>query len=79
MTFCFDGHEDGEVSRPWGVCVNKNNEIIVADRRNNRIQVFYADGTFKFKFGSKGTGNGQFDLPAGVGVDSQNRIGIYCL
>lgn len=75
MTFCFDGHEDGEVSRPWGVCVNKNNEIVVADRRNNRIQVFFADGTFKFKFGSKGTGNGQFDLPAGVGVDPQNRIG----
>lgn len=38
--------------------------------------MFYADGTFKFKFGSKGTGNGQFDLPAGVGVDPQNRIGM---
>lgn len=55
--------------------MNKNNEVIVADRRNNRVQVFYPDGTFKFKFGSKGTGNGQFDLPAGVGVDPQNRIG----
>lgn len=29
----------GEVSRPWGVCVNKNNEVVIADRRNNRIQV----------------------------------------
>ncbi len=37
--------------------------------------MFFADGSFKFKFGSKGTGNGQFDLPAGVGVDPQNRIG----
>ena len=74
MTFCFDGHEDGQVSRPWGVCVNKSNEIIIADRRNNRIQVFFADGSFKFKFGSKGTGNGQFDLPAGVATDSNNRI-----
>lgn len=58
----------------WGVCVNKSNEIIIADRRNNRIQVFYADGSFKFKFGSKGTGNGQFDLPAGVAADQNNRI-----
>jgi hypothetical protein len=39
------------------------------------MQVFYADGTFKFKFGSKGNGNGQFDLPAGLAVDAQNRIG----
>jgi tripartite motif-containing protein 71 len=69
-----DGHEDGKVSRPWGVCVNKSNEIIIADRRNNRIQIFFADGTFKLKFGAKGTGNGQFDLPAGVATDSNNRI-----
>lgn len=32
------------------------------------------DGTFKLKFGSKGTGDGQFDLPAGVSTDPQNRI-----
>lgn len=54
--------------------MNKNNEIIIADRRNNRIQVFFADGSFKFKFGTKGTGNGQFDLPAGLATDQNNRI-----
>jgi tripartite motif-containing protein 71 len=73
-TFGFDGQEDGQVSRPWGLCVDKENNILVADRRNNRVQVFYPDGTFKFKFGSKGTGNGQFDLPAGICTDPQNRI-----
>jgi tripartite motif-containing protein 71 len=74
LSFCFDGHNDGEVSRPWGICVTKNNEIIIADRRNNRVQVFVEDGTFKFKFGSKGVANGQFDLPAGVASDQNNRI-----
>lgn len=74
MTFCCDGPNDGEVSRPWGLCVTKHNEVIIADRRNNRIQVFSSDGTFKFKFGSKGTLNGQFDLPAGVASDINNRI-----
>lgn len=73
-TFGFDGQEDGQVSRPWGLCVDKDNNIIIADRRNNRVQVFYPDGTYKFKFGSKGTGNGQFDLPAGICTDPQNRI-----
>lgn len=73
-SFAFDGHEDGQVSRPWGLCVDKDGNIVVADRRNNRVQVFFADGSFKLKFGSKGSGNGQFDLPAGISTDPQNRI-----
>ncbi|XP_021699441.1 protein wech isoform X1 [Aedes aegypti] len=73
-TFGFDGHEDGQVSRPWGIAVDKDGHVLVADRRNNRVQVFYPDGTFKLKFGSKGTANGQFDLPAGICTDGQNRI-----
>ncbi|XP_058457272.1 protein wech isoform X2 [Malaya genurostris] len=73
-TFGFDGHEDGQVSRPWGIAVDKDGHVLVADRRNNRVQVFYPDGTFKLKFGSKGTANGQFDLPAGICTDAQNRI-----
>uniref|UniRef100_A0A8D8KI75 Protein wech n=1 Tax=Culex pipiens TaxID=7175 RepID=A0A8D8KI75_CULPI len=73
-TFGFDGHEDGQVSRPWGIAVDKEGHVLVADRRNNRVQVFYPDGSFKLKFGSKGTANGQFDLPAGICTDAQNRI-----
>uniref|UniRef100_A0A182WAA9 B box-type domain-containing protein n=1 Tax=Anopheles minimus TaxID=112268 RepID=A0A182WAA9_9DIPT len=74
LTFGFDGHEDGQVSRPWGITVDKDGQILVADRRNNRVQIFYPDGTFKLKFGSKGTANGQFDLPAGICTDGQGRI-----
>ncbi|XP_052861042.1 protein wech [Anopheles cruzii] len=74
LTFGFDGHEDGQVSRPWGITVDKDGHILVADRRNNRVQIFYPDGTFKLKFGSKGTANGQFDLPAGICTDGQGRI-----
>lgn len=73
-SFAFDGHDDGQVSRPWGLCVDRDGNIIVADRRNNRVQVFYPTGQFKLKFGSKGAGNGQFDLPAGISTDPQNRI-----
>ncbi|XP_058122566.1 protein wech [Anopheles ziemanni] len=74
LTFGFDGHEDGQVSRPWGITVDKDGHILVADRRNNRVQIFYPDGAFKLKFGSKGTANGQFDLPAGICTDGQGRI-----
>lgn len=72
--FAGDGCEEGQLSRPWGVCVDKFGQIIIGDRRNNRIQIFGANGEFKFAFGTKGTGDGELDLPAGVTVDIQNRI-----
>lgn len=56
-------------------CVHSTDgNIIIGDRRNNRIQVFYPDGQFKFAFGSKGSQDGELELPAGVTTDRQNRI-----
>lgn len=39
-----------------------------------RPQVYSADGEFLFKFGSHGEGNGQFNAPTGVAVDSNGNI-----
>eukprot|EP00111_Clytia_hemisphaerica_P020558 TCONS_00060546-protein len=69
-----EGEDGGQLCRPWGVCCDRDGNIIVADRSNNRIQVFDSKGIFVHKFGSAGSRNGQFDRPAGVCVDSQNRI-----
>ncbi len=74
MQFGGEGEKDGRLCRPWGVCANKDGFIIVADRSNNRIQVFSQDGKFHHKFGSAGSRNGQFDRPAGVAVDLHGRI-----
>ncbi|KAI9582662.1 hypothetical protein GQX74_011879 [Glossina fuscipes] len=74
LSFATEGHEDGQVSRPWGLCVDRIGHILVSDRRNNRVQVFNPNGSLKFKFGRKGVGNGEFDLPAGICVDIDNRI-----
>ena len=38
-------------------------------RTNNRIQVFDSNGNFITKFGTPGTGNGQFNQPVGVAVN----------
>lgn len=73
-SFAIEGHADGQVSRPWGVCVDRIGRIIVADRRNHRIQIFDQNGVFLTKFGSQGFGNGQFELPAGITTDPDNRI-----
>lgn len=69
-----EGDNEGELCRPWGVCCDKDGHIIVADRSNNRIQIFRQDGTFVRKFGTQGSGPSQFDRPAGVAVDARGHI-----
>lgn len=73
-SFGSEGEADGQLCRPWGVCCDKDGNIIVADRSNNRIQVFDFYGNFRHKFGAAGSRNGQFDRPAGVTCDNGARI-----
>lgn len=74
LSFGGEGDGDGLMCRPWGITTNKDGYVILADRSNNRIQVFEADGSFHHKFGSPGSRNGQFDRPAGVSVTPENNI-----
>src|SRR5262249_34251890 len=46
----------------------------VADTGNNRIQVFYADGTYIGQWGGFGSGNGQFDHPLGIAADGSGHV-----
>jgi len=73
-TFGKDGAGDGELCRPWGVCCTKNGLIVVADRSNNRVQVFSGIGQYLHKFGVEGKGPGQFNKPASVCADSRDRL-----
>ena len=41
----------GQFTEPSGVAVTPDNEIVVADTNNHRIQVFDKEGNFKFQFG----------------------------
>ncbi|XP_039192247.1 E3 ubiquitin-protein ligase TRIM71 isoform X2 [Crotalus tigris] len=74
LCFASEGDSDGKLCRPWGVSVDKEGYIIVADRSNNRIQIFKPCGAFHHKFGTLGARPGQFDRPAGVACDSSRRI-----
>lgn len=38
------------------------------------LQVFNAEGEFLLKFGGSGMGEGQFNAPTGVAVDSNDNI-----
>jgi sugar lactone lactonase YvrE len=41
---------------------------------NRRIQKFTSDGKFITKWGSEGSGDGQFLLPLGIGVDISDNL-----
>ena len=40
------------------------------------MQVFTANGTFITSFGSRGSSDGQFNRPEGVGVDPYSDTGL---
>ena len=50
--------------------------IAVADTNNSRIQAFHPNGTFAFKFGSNGRGDGQFSNPEGIAFGPSGRIAV---
>ncbi|XP_037803838.1 E3 ubiquitin-protein ligase TRIM71-like [Penaeus monodon] len=74
LTLGGEGEGEGQLCRPWGVCCDKDGYIIIADRSNNRVQVFSPDGSFHHSFGTAGSRPGQFDRPAGVAADHMGRI-----
>lgn len=48
--------------------------IFVADFYNHRIQAFTPDGQFVQAFGTKGTGDGQFERPVDVAFDDEGTL-----
>jgi len=67
---------DGKFYYPEGIAVNSSTGLVyVADTRNNRIQIFDSTtGAFVDKFGSLGTGSGQFNSPKGLAIDTSGNI-----
>ncbi len=57
-----------------GVAVDSLGNVYVADTDNNRIQKFNSTGIFITKWGSPGSGDGQFEHPRGVAVDSLGNV-----
>lgn len=65
------GALESQFTEPSGVAVNSDNDIIVADTNNHRIQIFDREGKFKFHFGECGKRDGQLLYPNRVAVIKQ--------
>lgn len=63
-------------SRLWGVAIGKMGEIVVSEFDHNCISVFGPHGEKLRSFGTRGTGQGQFDSPRGVAASRHG--GKHC-
>jgi len=53
------GPGKGQFNSPHGFCLGMDEDIVVADTNNHRIQIFEKTGDFKYQFGQPGI---QFEL-----------------
>ena len=76
LSFGKEGSGDGMFKNPFGVAVTDRDEIMVADCKNHRVQVFDSNGTFLRSFGHKGETAGELDNPTGIAIDKDRNIFI---
>ncbi len=62
----------GQLTTPRTVAVGADGLWYVADSGNNRIQVFDADGNVVLRWGSSGSGPGEFQEPWGIAVNTRD-------
>lgn len=72
------GPSKGQFNSPHGFCLGTDEDIIVADTNNHRIQVFEKSGVFKFQFGIPGKEEGQLWYPRKVAVMRNSGKFVVC-
>lgn len=61
------GPMQGQFNSPHGFCLSPDEDIVVADTNNHRIQMFSKSGEYKGEFGVAGKEEGQLWYPRKVG------------
>ena len=69
------GNKDGQLNGPEDVTYLNDDNILVADELNHRIQQFNVQtGDFVKSFGKRGTRDGEFQNPLSVCVDDEGHV-----
>ena len=71
------GINEGQFNQPSSIIFINDDEVLVADEKNNRIQQLNVKtGNFVKSFGKEGTGTGEFKYPSGVCMNDSGNIVI---
>jgi prepilin-type N-terminal cleavage/methylation domain-containing protein len=84
---CPSGTGNGQFNNPDGIAIDSSGNIWVTDYNNNRVEEFSSSGSFLMgigagysgvsgTIGSSGTGNGQFNAPNGISIDSSGNVWV---
>ena len=69
------GKGPGELSTPAGLAFLNDDELLVVDDSNGRIQQFNVQtGNFVKSFGKRGTGDGEFAAPQGIFISDEGHV-----
>jgi peptidylamidoglycolate lyase len=72
------GADHSHFNLPTDVAVLRDGSFYISDGyKNTRVIKFTAGGQFEFEWGTKGQGDGEFNLPHGIAIDSRGRV-IVC-
>ena len=64
----------GGVRKPMGVAINQRGEVVVTEWDRHCVSVFSPSGEKLRSFGTRGSGQGQFNHPCGIAVDGEGNI-----
>ena len=71
------GSKEGYFSKPSDILIGKDGLIYVADKNNNRIQVFNGEGVFMNAF-TKAGGNHLLESPLAIAQDLKGNTYVLC-
>ena len=73
-TFGQQGSGVGQFNGPWDIKISPEGKVYVADRNNNRIQVFHSDWTLSHIIDGKVLGENSFSKPESICFDLSGNV-----
>ena len=70
------GKDQGQVSKPCGLAVNKEGHIFVAEWGGHCVSVFTEEGTFLYRFGHVGKAEGKFYYPTYILITPDDLVHV---